>query len=358
MPSFSRSGQSRVDGLVPVGGRAMRRWDGQAVQDGGGVGSARGMEIGVLVDAGRVAWVRVVVVGTLQVCVVALGAGERGGGCGGGHRGSTRLAAVVSVVGARGGAARRLAVVARAELLRLDVRPLLPSFTGRRRRGGRALVSPRLGSSTTAATGRRGIGGPVRPHRRILPVVGRHGRVTVEGQVLVKLVDVEGLHVADDLAAQLGDVHVAEVDVLPTAFRQATALVLQLLLAPVVKVRLGGRGRGGGSVSLTCSQNTFQDLQNAGRQQGEKPPQRFRNQNGAPPNRTGFTFPEAHRIHRSFLLEQTCEKVASPPPPKGVLRGSGVSPPEDPEPSKTAQPCRAAPQSSTCNNFGQCGGHS
>lgn len=41
--------------------------------------------------------------------------------------------------------------------------------------------------------------------------------MAVEGEVLVKLVHVEGLHVADDIGAELRDVYVAEVDVLPVA---------------------------------------------------------------------------------------------------------------------------------------------
>lgn len=41
--------------------------------------------------------------------------------------------------------------------------------------------------------------------------------MAIEGQVLVKLVDIEGIHVTDNLAAELGDVHIAEVDVLATA---------------------------------------------------------------------------------------------------------------------------------------------
>lgn len=34
-------------------------------------------------------------------------------------------------------------------------------------------------------------------------VVSRHGSMAIERQVLVKLVHIEGLHVVDDLAAQL-----------------------------------------------------------------------------------------------------------------------------------------------------------
>lgn len=77
-PSISsRSRQGCVDWLVPVRCGAVRRGDGQAVEDGGGIWPARGMEIWVLVNAGRVARVGIVVVRTLKICVVTLGAGKR-----------------------------------------------------------------------------------------------------------------------------------------------------------------------------------------------------------------------------------------------------------------------------------------
>lgn len=41
--------------------------------------------------------------------------------------------------------------------------------------------------------------------------------MAIEGQVLVKFMDIEGIHVTDNLAAELGDVHIAEVDVLAPA---------------------------------------------------------------------------------------------------------------------------------------------
>ena len=44
---------------------------------------------------------------------------------------------------------------------------------------------------------------------------GGRGNVPVEGKVLVELMHIEGLHVGDDVGAQLRDVHIAEVDVLP-----------------------------------------------------------------------------------------------------------------------------------------------
>lgn len=57
------------------------------------------MEVGVLVEAGGVAGVRVVIVRALQVSIVTLGAGERG--CSRGSRrdrGDTGLAAVGAVI--------------------------------------------------------------------------------------------------------------------------------------------------------------------------------------------------------------------------------------------------------------------
>lgn len=61
---------------------------------------------------------------------------------------------------------------------------------------------------------------------------------------------VEGLHIADDVGAELGDVHVAEVDVLSAAVQQAPSLVLHVLFAPVVEVRFGGGGGCGWTVGL------------------------------------------------------------------------------------------------------------
>lgn len=77
-----------------------------------------------------------------------------------------------------------------------------------------------------------------------------HGRMAIQRQILVKLVDVEGLHVADHLTAQFRDVHIAEVDVLSPAFHQTAPFMLQFLLAPVVKVRLRGGRWGRGPVGL------------------------------------------------------------------------------------------------------------
>lgn len=113
----SGSGQGRVHGLVPVTGGAVSRCHRQAAQQGGSVGPAGGMEVGVLVEAGWVAGVRAVVAGCLQVSVVTLRAG-RGGRCDAG----------LGTVGAKVGVPRRsmglvAAVAAGTQLLCLDVRP-------------------------------------------------------------------------------------------------------------------------------------------------------------------------------------------------------------------------------------------
>lgn len=120
-----RPRQGCIDRLVPVSSGAVGRRDGQAVEDGRRVGAPRGVEIGILVDAGGVAGVGVVVVGALEVRVVTLGAGEGGSGRGSGGGGGTSLGTVGAIVGVRGGAVGLVTVVAGAQLLRFDVRPLL-----------------------------------------------------------------------------------------------------------------------------------------------------------------------------------------------------------------------------------------
>lgn len=82
---------------------------------------------------------------------------------------------------------------------------------------------------------------------------GRDPRVAIGGEVLVEFVDVEGFDVGDDVAAELADVDVSEVDVgrLPAAFLQGAALALQVLLARL-RVRLGGGGGRGGALRLPC----------------------------------------------------------------------------------------------------------
>lgn len=72
----------------------------------------------------------------------------------------------------------------------------------------------------------------------------------VEREVLVKLVYVKGLHIADDIGAELRNIYVAEVNVLPAAVNEATAFVFQILLRPVVQICFGSSGRCGGTVGL------------------------------------------------------------------------------------------------------------
>lgn len=74
--------------------------------------------------------------------------------------------------------------------------------------------------------------------------------MAVEREVLVKLVHIEGLHVADDISAELRDVYVAEVDVLPVAVNKTTAFMFQIRLHPVVQVCFGSSGRCWGTMGL------------------------------------------------------------------------------------------------------------
>lgn len=73
----------------------------------------------------------------------------------------------------------------------------------------------------------------------------------MQRQILVKFTHIEGVHVADDLAAQVGDIQVAKVDVVAAAVQQAAPFQLQLLLGPWVPVGLGCGGWGGWLVSLS-----------------------------------------------------------------------------------------------------------
>lgn len=291
-PVSSRSGELCVDGLFPVLGAVGLRDGGDpgGVGDGGVHGPLRrvhvgegGVEAGAL--AGRVA---VVGAGVLVVGVVVLRAGD--GRVGG--------AVVREVEGAVGDLLRRrvlllLAVVAGAQLLRLDVRALglarLAAQRGQRvrlRLRGRGRLLGGRGRRRLLRGRRRGLGGLRgllrgrlllgHPHvararrgrrrrrRRAadavaagvgdLAVRGRHPRVAVGGQVLVKLVDVEGLDVGDDVAAQLADVHVAEVDGgLSAPLGQGAPLSLQVSLAGLHVGFGGGRWRRW-ALGLPCRQ--------------------------------------------------------------------------------------------------------
>lgn len=274
----SRSGELCVDGLFPVLG-AVGLWDGR---DPGGVGDGGvhgplcrvhvgegGVEAGAL--AGRVA---VVGAGVLVVCVVVLRAGD--GRVGG--------AVVREVEGAIGDLLRRvlllLTVVAGTQLLRLDVCSLglagLAAQRGQRvrlllLRGRRLLLLGRRLLLRGRLRGLRGLRGLLRGRRRRLllghphvtracrgrrraadaiaasvgdlAVRGRHPGVAIGRQILIKFVDIEGLDVGDDIATQLADVHVAEVDGgLSAPLRQGAPLSLQVSLARL-HVGFGGGGR-------------------------------------------------------------------------------------------------------------------
>lgn len=91
------------------------------------------MEVRILVQAGWVAGIWAVVVGGLQVGVVTLGAGKGAGSRSRGSSGDTGLGTVGAIVGAARRAMRLVTVVARAELLCLNVWPRGTCF---RRCGG------------------------------------------------------------------------------------------------------------------------------------------------------------------------------------------------------------------------------
>lgn len=202
------------------------------------------MEIGVLIEAGGIARVRAVIVRALQVSIVTLGAGERRSTRGGRSGwGDTGLAAVRAVIRVRRWPVGVLTVVAGAQLLCFYVKAVLANLTvgGRSRRHG-TLSAP--GWNTTAIRGSVRAAGDW--NRRPMTVVCGWGRgawhVAVKREVLVELVNIKGLHVADDIGAQLVDVHITEVNVLPAAVGKAAPFVLQILLNSVVEVCFRGGG--------------------------------------------------------------------------------------------------------------------
>ena len=114
------------------------------------------------------------------------------------------------------------AVVARTQLLRLDLGPLLglSCLRAAAQAGQGVLLSllvlafdqPGCGTSRLRAD-RGATADAVAARVADRRGVAREARVAVGREVLVKLVDVKGLDVGDDIAAELTDVHVAEVDV-------------------------------------------------------------------------------------------------------------------------------------------------
>lgn len=234
-----RSRQCGVDRLVPAGCvGAVRRSHGQTVEDWAAIGPPGWMEVGILIKARGIARVRVVIVGALKVSIVTLGAGERGSG-----RGSwcgwcdTSLATVRAVIRVWGRAVRVLVVVAGAQLLCFNMETVLAHLTGGGRGGGHgALSAPRWPVAACMA-----VWGSVSAARQwslavaVAVVWGAWG-VAIEREVLVKLVNVKGLHIADDISAELRDVYIAEVNVLPAAVNKSTAFMFQILLHPMVEV--------------------------------------------------------------------------------------------------------------------------
>lgn len=145
-----------------------------------------------------------------------------------------------------------LAVVAGAQLLRLDVETVLADLAGGGGRGGRgALSTPGRAARVAVRRSVRAAGHRGRPVAVVRRQSGEARGVTVQREVLVELVDVEGLDVADDVGAELGDVHVAEVYVLPVAVDKTAAFVFEVRLGSVVQVCFGGSGRSRWSMSLS-----------------------------------------------------------------------------------------------------------
>lgn len=115
----------------------------------------------------------------------------------------------------------------RAHLLRLNLRFVVHGVIlvhAPTRRGGRhptrapTFGGPGVGVDAGEDEGPGGVAVSVSGLRR-----GQQGgAVAVGRQILVELVDVEPVDGADDVGAQLRDVHVAEVDVLTAAGRSRT----------------------------------------------------------------------------------------------------------------------------------------
>lgn len=225
------------------------------------------------VEAGALAGsVAVVGVGALVVCVVVLRAGD--GGVGG--------AVVLQVEGAVADLLGRvlllLAVMAGAQLLRLDVCPLLglPWLAAQRGQGVLGLLRGLLRRLGWLRLRRRLwllrlLGHPDMPcagwsgcraadsvaacigDLAGLAMGGRDPGVAVGREILVKLIDVKGLNVGDDVAAELTNVHVSEVDVgrLPSSFLQGAPFPFQVLLTGL-HICFRGSGRGRWPLRLSC----------------------------------------------------------------------------------------------------------
>ncbi len=230
----SGSGQLCVDRLlVPVLGTVVGLGNGRnpcRVSDGcihGPLAGAHVAEGGVQAGA-LTSSVGVIGVGAaLVVRVVVLCPGD-------GRERSAVVLEVLDVEGAVGDLLWRtlIVVVAGAELLGFDVC-----------RSRLLLFSSQLGVRRAAVLRLPHPGG-------ISAYVGCIGGMPVRRQVLIKLVDVERFN---DVAAELADVHVVEVDVerASRAFLKRTGLSLQIHFA-LLRVSLRSGGRSGRPLGLAC----------------------------------------------------------------------------------------------------------
>lgn len=175
------------------------------------------MKVRILVQVGRVARYGAVEPGALKVSVVRLDGGGRGGdtrGTGGETEGG------VLRWGMRRCGGAGAAVVPRAQLLRLHLRfgadvfvtTWFPARRGRSRPGG----SPAFWRPSRDAVGLKvGFGEGEGSRGAAAAWLRCSGRAQAAGrEVLVELAHVKPVHGADDVCAELRDVHMAEVDVL------------------------------------------------------------------------------------------------------------------------------------------------
>lgn len=77
------------------------------------------------------------------------------------------------------------------------------------------------------------------------------GSVSIRWQVLVKLIDIKGLHVGHHFMADLPDIHIAEVDVRLSSFPQRTPFSLGVSFTRL-QFCLWSGWWGGGAMALTC----------------------------------------------------------------------------------------------------------
>ena len=156
--STSRPSKCCVDRWFPARGRTVRRWrQGQAVDKRCGVGTSGRVEVGVLIQTGRVPREGAVETGALKVSVVKLAGGRRGGR--GGRAGAWAEGGVLRLWWRRSGGGGA-AVVTRAHLLCFDLRFVVSVLTGlmsARRRWRYSSGSPTrsFGSPRGAAVGVR-----------------------------------------------------------------------------------------------------------------------------------------------------------------------------------------------------------